>query len=125
MKFAPALLVCLAAVSAACHPGPAIGRAPNQGGGTIAGVVKTADAAVAVPGRKITLIETTTGARHETTTAINGGYTIQVPRGTYRIEIELRPGETLAKQPRETRVNNSDLDSGRDFVITTRTSGRD
>jgi|SRR3954471_3448079 hypothetical protein len=122
MKFAPALLVCLAAVSAACHPGPVIGSAPNQVGGTIAGIVKTADAAVAVPGRKITVIETTTGARHDTTTAANGGYTIQVPEGTYRIEIELRAGETLAKQPGETRVNNSDLDSGRDFIITMRAS---
>src|SRR4051812_28652361 len=125
MKFAPALLVCLAAMSAACHPGPVINSDPNKVGGTIAGIVKTADAAVAVPGRKITVIETTTGARHDTTTAANGGYTIQVPEGTYRIEIELRPGETLAKQPGETRVTNSDLDAGRDFIITTRTSGSD
>jgi hypothetical protein len=125
MKFAPALLVCLAAASAACHPGPVINTDPNKVGGTIAGIVKTADAAVAVPGRKITVIETTTGARHDTTTAANGGYTIQVPEGTYRIEIELRAGETLAKQPGETHVNNSDLDAGRDFVITMRTSGSD
>jgi hypothetical protein len=123
MKFAPALLVCLAAASAACHPGPVINTDSTKVGGTIAGIVKTADAAVAVPGRKITVIETTTGARHETTTAANGGYTIQVPEGTYRIEIELRAGETLAKQPAETRVTNSDLDAGRDFVITMRTSG--
>jgi hypothetical protein len=123
MKFAPALLVCLAVLSAACHPGPVIDTAPNKVGGTIAGIVKTADAAVAVPGRKITVIETTTGARHDTTTAANGGYTIQVPEGTYRIEIELRAGETLAKQPGETRVNKSDLDAGRDFVITMRSSG--
>src|SRR3954467_4761525 len=123
MKFAPALLVCLAAASAACHPGPVINTDPNKVGGTIAGIVKTSDAAVAVPGRKITVIETTTGARHDTTTATNGGYTIQVPEGTYRIEIELRAGETLTKQPAETHVNNSDLDAGRDFVITTRPGG--
>src|SRR5436305_785022 len=122
MKFAPALLVCVAAASAACHPGPVINTDANKVGGTIAGIVKTADAAVAVPGRKITVIETTTGARHETTTAANGGYTIQVPEGTYRIEVELRAGETLAKQPGETHVNNSDLDSGRDFIITMRAS---
>src|SRR4051812_23786890 len=122
MRFAPALLVCCAAL-AACHPGPVINTDSNKVGGTIAGIVKTADAAVAVPGRKITVIETTTGARHDTTTAANGGYTIQVPEGTYRIEIELRAGETLAKQPAETRVNNSDLDAGRDFVITTRPGG--
>ena len=94
-----------------------------QVGGTIAGIVKTADSSVAVPGRKVTAIETKTGERHETTTAANGGYTIQVPKGTYRIEIELRPGETLAKQPEETHVGNGDLDTTRDFVITMRTSG--
>src|SRR3954452_20641175 len=114
MKFAPALLVCLAGVSAPCHRGQVINTDSNKVGGTIAGIVKTADAAVAVPGRKITVIETTTGARHETMTAANGVYPIQVPEGRYRIEIELRAGETIAKQPGETHVNNSDLDSGRD-----------
>ena len=48
---------------------------------------------------------------------------MQVPEGTYRFEIELRAGETLAKQPEETHVGNSDLDTSRDFVITMRASG--
>jgi hypothetical protein len=128
MKRASALLVCLTALSAACgsglaRPGPVINTQPAQVGGTIAGIVKTADSSIAVPGRKVTVVEVTTGSRHETTTAANGGYTIQVPQGTYRIEIELRPGETLAKQPQETHVGNGDLDTTRDFVITTRASG--
>lgn len=129
MKLAPALLVGFAALSAACgpgpmgRPGPVVNTRPNTVGGTIAGIVKTADSAIAVPGRKVTVIEVKTGTRHETTTATNGGYTIQVPEGTYRFEIELRPGEALAKQPEETHVGNSDLDTTRDFVITTRASG--
>jgi hypothetical protein len=128
MKRASALLVCLSALSAACgsglaRPGPVINTQPAQVGGTIAGIVKTADSSVAVPGRKVTVIEVRSGSRHETTTAANGGYTIQVPQGTYRIEVELRPGETLAKQPEETHVGNGDLDTTRDFVITARTSG--
>jgi len=41
-----------------------------------------------------------------------------VPVGTYRIEVELRGGEALSKQPAETHVNNGDLDSARDFVVT-------
>ena len=128
MKLAPALIASIAAVSVACgsgiaRPGPVVNTQPAQVGGTIAGIVKTADNSVAVPGRKVTAIETKTGERHETTTAVNGGYTIQVPTGTYRIEIELRPGEALAKQPEETHVGNADLDTTRDFVITMRTSG--
>ncbi len=123
MKWAPVVLVCGAALSAACHPGPVLNAQPNKVGGTIAGIVKTADAAIAVPGRKVAVIDVKTGARHETTTGANGGYTIQVPEGTYRFELELREGEMLAKQPDHTHVNNSDLDASRDFVITTRAGG--
>jgi carboxypeptidase family protein len=118
MKLAPVLLVCLAALSAACHPGPIVNTNANKVGGTIAGIVTAGDPGVAVPGRKVTVIDVKTGALHDTTTATNGGYTIQVPEGTYRFEIELRDREVLAKQPGETHVNNSDLDAGRDFVIT-------
>src|SRR6476646_8382132 len=94
-------------LTVACHPGPVINAGAKQPsvGGTIAGIVSTADASVAVPGRKVTAIETTNGSHYDTTTATNGGYTIKVPEGTYRIEIELRPGEALAKQPDTMRVN--------------------
>ena len=129
MKLESTLLVCLAALAVACgpgpmgRPGPVVNANPSKVGGTIAGIVKTADSSVAVPGRKVSVIEVKTGARHETTTGSNGGYTLQVPEGTYRFEIELRPGETLAKQPEQTHVGNSDLDTSRDFVITMRASG--
>src|SRR4051795_4438428 len=113
MKWAPVLLVCGAALAVACHPGPVVNTDPNKVGGTIAGIVKTADASVAVPGRKVSVIDVATGARRDTTTASNGGYTIQVPEGTYRFEIELRAGETLAKQPEQTHIGNSDLDASR------------
>ena len=104
--------------SAACHPGPVLNTGSKQSvGGTIAGIV-SADSKTAVPGRKVTAINTATGARYEATTGINGGYTIKVPEGTYRLEVELHAGETVTKQPGETHVNNSDLDPGRDFLIT-------
>ena len=122
MRLKLALIVCVAALMAACHPGPILST-EQKVGGTIAGIVKTTDSSVAVPGRKISVIDVATGSRHDTTTGANGGYTIQVPEGTYRLEIELRAGEALAKQPDPTRVNNGDLDAGRDFVITMRTSG--
>ena len=126
MKLPPALLAAVGVLIGACgpgpmgRPGPVVNTQPNKVGGTIAGIVKTADSSVAVPGRKVTVIEVKTGARHETTTAANGGYTIQVPEGTYRFEIELRASETLSKKPDDTHVGNSDLDTTRDFVITTR-----
>jgi len=119
MRFGALLLCCVALASAACHPGPVINAGAKQApvGGTIAGVVTTADPLIAVPGRKVTAIERTSGSRYDTTTAANGGYTIQVPEGRYHLDVELRAGETVAKRPDDTRITNGDLDPRRDFVI--------
>jgi hypothetical protein len=112
------LLIGLACVSAGCHGGPIVNTGPKQVvGGTIAGIVTTADRKIAVPGRKVTVTDVNTGLKYDTTTATNGGYTIKVPEGTYRIEVELRGGETVTKHPESTKVNNGDLDPGRDFLI--------
>jgi hypothetical protein len=114
-----AILSGVAALSiTACHPGPVVGGGTDMAvGGTLAGIVST-DTKGPVPNRKVTAIDTTSGARFEATTGANGGYTIKVPQGTYRIELEVREGERITKQPGETRVNKSDLDPQRDFVIT-------
>ena len=101
-----------------CHPGPVIdtGPKPPAVGGTIAGFV-TAQGNAPLVGRKVTAIETTAGTRFDATTGANGGYTIKVPAGTFRLEVELREGEKVLKQPDETRIQKSDLDTRRDFVI--------
>jgi hypothetical protein len=105
--------------SLACHPGPVIdtGSKPPLVRGTIAGIVSTS-ANAALPGRKVTAIDTATGKRYEATTGTNGGYTIQVPEGTYRLEVQLQQGERVTKQPADTKVDKADLDPHRDFVIT-------
>jgi hypothetical protein len=115
-----ALVLMLIAVACASNNHPSIGS-PNPTGastGTIAGIVSTADRSTPVTSRKVTAINSASGARVEATTATNGGYTLQVPVGTYRLEVELRPGERLQKQPDPTNVGSGDLDAGRDFVIT-------
>jgi hypothetical protein len=116
MRFFFILLVCSALGSAACHPGPIINTGPQPVGGTIAGIVTT-DSKVPVPTRKVTAINTESGAKFEATTGPNGGYTIKVPQGTYRLELELKPGETIVKHPGDTKINRSDLDPQRHFVI--------
>ena len=110
-------LVLAALASVACHPGPVIDTGPRPPvSGTIAGIVST-DGNAALAGRRVTAVDTVSGSRFEATTGTNGGYTIKVPEGMYRLEVELRPGEKVAKQPEETRVNRSDLDPRRDFMI--------
>lgn len=121
MRLLRSLLICTLLISMGCHPGPVIdtGPEPPAVGGTIAGIVSTT-AKDPIPDRKVTAINTQTGTRYDATTGTNGGYTIKVPEGTYRLDVELRPGETIAKQPGETRINKSDLDPQRHFVIAVR-----
>ena len=110
----------LALLTAACSRSPIITTEPDlKAGGTIAGIVRATDGSAALSARKVTVIHVASGARFETTTGVNGGYTIKVPeQGRYRIEVELRDGEVIAKGPDGPDINNGDLDSGRDFEIT-------
>jgi hypothetical protein len=121
MRLSHFALAGLVVSSIACHSDrPIIDTGPKQPsvGGTIAGIVTTTDPNVALLTRRVTAIDVRSGSRFDATTGTNGGYTIQVPEGTYRVEVELRGNETLVKQPAETHVNNGDLDPARDFVIT-------
>lgn len=103
---------------AACHPGPVIGSgpAPPGVGGTIAGIVSM-EGNAPVAGRKVTATDVASGRRFDATTGANGGYTIKVPEGSYRLDVELRPGERIVKRPDETRIDKSDLDAKRDFLL--------
>jgi hypothetical protein len=96
---------------------------PLNAGGTIAGIVRSTEGAAPLTTRVVTATDIETGAKFQTTTGANGGYTSKVPRvGRYRLEVELRDGEVVAKGPTETEINNGDLDPGRDFEITLRAS---
>ena len=104
---------------AGCHPSRPVvdtGTRPDVGG-AIAGRVTANDGTTALSARKVTAVNESTGARFEVSTATNGGYTVRVPPGMYRIEVELRRGETLTTEPSPTDVEAGDLDAGRDFVV--------
>ena len=114
-------LLMLSVGCAARHGAPVLdtGEKPVGVGGTISGVVRD-PGGTSLTGRKVTAVETANGARFEASTASNGGYTVQVPAGKYRLEVELRAGETIATQPDLTDVNVGDLDAQRNFVVTVR-----
>jgi hypothetical protein len=120
-------LGCLAIAAVACHPNvPVIDAGAKQPsvGGTIAGMVTTTDSRIPVVDRRITVTDVRTGRQFETTIASNGGYTVQVPEGTYHIDVEIRDREALEKRPGDTHINNGDLDPHRNFVIALRQSRR-
>ena len=96
-------------------------RAKPEGvGGTIAGLVSASGATEPLVNRKVIAINEATGERYEVSTAGNGGYTVKVPAGKYRLELELQPGEVFEKRPDPTDVNVGDLDPDRNFVLTRR-----
>src|SRR4029079_7449103 len=98
-----ALLLCVVAlVASACRTGvPVIdtGPKPPTADGTIAGHVSTGSGATGVPSRIVRAINVASGEKFETTTNNAGTYTLKVPPGKYRIEVELRPGERLPHHP--------------------------
>lgn len=122
MRLGMAVLGVALLLSGACAPrGPIIGATvPDGAGGTIAGLVSASDGTSPLSARTVTAINTGTGARFEASTAANGGYTIKVPPGSYRLELELRGGEVVRTQPGVTEVNVGDLDANRNFVVTVR-----
>jgi Carboxypeptidase regulatory-like domain len=115
-----AAMVLFLVLSSGCqarHGRPIVGGSvvPNPTG-TIAGTV-TNSAGTPLEGRRVTAIDVTTERHYDATTAKNGGYTIKVLPGRYRMEVELRGGDQLAQQPEQAHVNVGDVDAQMDFVI--------
>src|SRR4051794_30177854 len=113
----PCVVLMLSAGCAARHGRPIVGGSviPNPTG-TVSGIV-TSSTGTPLDGRRVSAIGMTTETHYDATTAKNGGYTIKVPPGRYRLEVELRGGDQLAKQPMPTQVNIGDVDEQLDFVI--------
>jgi hypothetical protein len=111
------VLMMLSGGCAARHGRPLIGGStiPNPTG-TISGNV-TSSTGTPLEGRRVSAIDVTTEAHFDAMTTKDGGYTIKVPPGRYRLEVELRGGDQLAKQPQQTSVNVGDVDEMMDFVI--------
>ena len=109
-------------LSGACRSGvPAVdlGPKPSNPRGTITGIVRGPEGTTPVVGRTVEAVETTTGQRHSVQTGANGGFTIQVPAGKYRLELSLRDGETLVKRPGVVDLEKGDIDSHIEFVLST------
>lgn len=94
------------------HGGPLVGNVDDaQAAGTIGGVLQGTGGGDPLPGRRVEAVEVNTGSRFSAVTSVTGGFTIQVPPGDYRLQIELRAGEKVSKDPGTLRINQSDLDA--------------
>jgi hypothetical protein len=105
--------------AAACRPGTPVidpSAPPSTISGTVSGTVRD-QGKMGVAGRLVSAIDAQSGQRYELRTDANGHYTIKLPAGKYRMELELLPGESIVRGPEEVDINKSDLDPGRDFEI--------
>jgi hypothetical protein len=103
-----------------CRPGvPVIdpGPKPSQPNGTISGTVRGPESQEAIEGRTVEVINVSTGERQRETTGSTGGFTFKLKPGKYRVELTLRPGESLSKHPGIIDLNKSDVDADADFVL--------
>jgi hypothetical protein len=118
------LCVSLAALIAAtsCRRGvPVVDTAPKpaEADGTITGIVHGPAGTSGIPNRVVTATNLETGARLQTRTATNGGFTIEAKPGKYRVQVVLHPGESLVKSPDVVTLDRGDIDSHIEFVVGT------
>jgi hypothetical protein len=84
--------------------------------GTIAGIMRTAAGDV-LPGRRVNAIQVGTSQSYSAVTNVTGGFSIPVPPGKYRLEPELREGESVLREPGVVDINKSDLDANLEIVV--------
>jgi hypothetical protein len=68
-------------------------------------------------GRTVEVLNIATGEKHTVQTAANGGFTIELPAGKYRLELQLQDGETLVTRPGVVNLGRGDIDSHIEFVL--------
>ncbi len=103
----------------ACRRGvPVVDTSPQpiQTDGTLSGTVRGLGSTSPIDRRTVEIINLDTGERYRTATS-NGGFTLKIKPGKYRVELTLRDGELLVRQPGVINVNRTDVDAHADFVV--------
>ena len=83
----------------------------------IEGRIRGPERSTLIDGRTVELVNLTTQQRHRVATDAAGTFKFRVIPGDYRVELVLRDGEALVRQPGVIHVNRSDVDADADFVI--------
>lgn len=104
----------------ACRRGVPVvdpGPKPPTTDGTISGRLTTEGDTARLVSRRVEAVNVATGDRRAVSTSNDGGFTIKVPPGKYRLQVELRPGEAIVKGPETIDINPSDMDNNIVVVI--------
>jgi hypothetical protein len=88
-------------------------------GATISGTIRGPERTTTVDGRIVDVINLTTNQRRRVTTNRAGGFSVTLDPGDYRVELTLREGEAIVRQPGVIHIDRSDVDADADFVIGT------
>ena len=86
---------------------------------TITGTIRGPEGTTAVDGRIVEVINLSTQQRRRVTTNRAGGFTLSLVPGDYRVELMLREGEAIVRQPGVLHIERTDADADADFVIGT------
>jgi len=119
-KLLAGVLLLSALMLGACRRGvPIIDTAPQpaQPNGTISGNVRGPEGTTPIASRIVEVINVDTSERQRETTSSTGGFTFKLKPGKYRVELTLREGESIIKQPGIIDLNKSDVDAPADFVV--------
>jgi hypothetical protein len=119
-RFAAVALAAALAAAIGCRTGqPIYDRTPEDQTtpGTIAAIESAGVGGEPVAGRRVHAVELSGSRRYSATTNVTGGFSIPVPPGKYRLEVELREGERILRSPGTIDINESDLDANLEVVI--------
>ena len=84
--------------------------------GTIGGIL-SAVGGDRLAGRSVHAVHVGGTERYSAVTNVTGGFTIKVPPGEYRLEVDLREGEKVVRSPGTIHINKSDLDANLEIVV--------
>lgn len=119
-RFAAVALAAVLAAASGCRAGqPIYSRTPadQTTPGTIAGILRAGEGGEPLAGRRLHAIDLSDGRRYSVTTSVTGGFSIPVPPGKYRLDVDLIEGERLLRTPGTIDINKSDLDANLEVVI--------
>ncbi len=86
---------------------------------TISGTVRGPLGTSAIDGRVVEAVNVETGERHRMSTNAAGSFAFRVKPGRYRVELALKDGESLVRQPGIIDMQRPDGDASADFVLGT------